>query len=266
MIRVLLITCCFLSSRCFADNWEEKWSDAALNFEKGEWVAALHDLDEAIDLNKELSYLHVDRARLHLLQGNASLALNDIDIAFSGELSRQEKLKAITVKLMASAKLGICEALLSDLNTFKSGCELPLIHTGETKLIIRNVPNNPYYQKIMTCYLIHSGLCYDKEEFNWLKSGSLVAEKINHCGCQKCIEEYTKTRECDACFSTISPTKSNVTLDELIVAFIKYVSQTVEHLDDQMACLTAACHIQEMGLSIELFDYTFDHIINTNVQ
>src|SRR5690606_3910913 len=149
-----------------------------------------------------------------------------------------------------------------DLLAFKELIDLPAIEMKDSKLLIRNIPKSEYYKKMMTCFLIHCGLCYDKDEFEFLKSNMLVAEKINHCGCQKCIAEYARTRVCDSCNTIVSPGKYNVTTDELIVLAVQHCGKYVKQLEDQVACLIGLAQVQETKTSIEIFEDTLANIFN----
>jgi hypothetical protein len=262
LAAVLTLSTSFYS---FAENWQDKWSEFALLMEKNHFNEAMLPLNEAISLmeseNISEAYLYVDRARLNLALKENDNVLADIEKALScSYLGLNEKVRAITTKIMACSRLGDTDSVIDDLKNFEDLTFMPSIEIKDSKLLIRNAPNSEYYRKLMTCYLVHSGVCYDKDEFVWINSSMLVAEKINHCGCQKCIAEYAKTRDCDACLKVMSPSKQNVSLDDLIIAAIKYCGREVKQLEDQKAYLTALIHIQHLKTGIELFDGTFDAI------
>jgi len=265
MKKIILTFLLTLSFYSFSENWQDKWSEACFLMEKSQFDEAKNSLNQAIslmELQDNHPYLYVDRARLNLLLGSEDV-LGDLDLALSSDqLVSQEKIRAITTKLIVLGRLGSERAILDTIKNFKALVNLPTVEIKDSKLILRNIPNSEYYKKLMTCYLIHSGICYDKDEFTWMKSGMLVAEKINHCGCQKCIAEYAKTRVCDSCLAVVNPGKENVLLGQLIVEGVRYCGSEVKQLEDQTAFLTALLQIQNMGKSIEFFDDTFDNIFS----
>lgn len=268
MKKIIALTCTLLCSfHCFAENWQDKWAESVLLMENGDFVNAKKPLDEAIILMEQEEtlhpYLYVDLARLNLLSEKADEALPYLEKALeSHKLSKQEQIRALATKIIAKGFLNRSDTVLDDLLVFKELIDLPVMEMKDSKLFIRSIPNNEYYKKMMTCFLIHCGLCYDKEEFSFLKSNMLVAEKINHCGCQKCIAEYAKTRVCDSCNTVVNPGKYNVTIDELLILAINHCGKHVKQLEDQIACLTALAQVLETRTSIEIFDDTLANIFN----
>ncbi len=269
MKKIIALTFVVLCSfNIYAETWQDKWSESVLLLDNGDFVNARQPLDEAIALMEQDEsvlhpYLYVDRARVNLLTNRNDQVLSDLEKALQNEkLSKQERIRAIATKLMAKGLLNDSNAVLEDLQVFKELIDLPVMEMKDNHLLIRNIPQSQYYKKLITCYLIHCGLCYDKEEFTFLKSNMLVAEKINHCGCQKCIAEYAKTRVCDSCNSVVNPGKQNVTTDELIILSINHCGRDVKQLDDQIACLKAICQVQEALTGIEIFEDTMHNIFN----
>jgi hypothetical protein len=263
MKKIIFAAILFSTSLCFADNWQDKFAEAALTLQKFQFEEAKPLLDEAIGLMESedttKGYLYVDRARLQLILNENENVLADVEKAMASDsLDVNEKIRALTTKIIASGRIGECGSAIDDLKAFADLIVLPSVEIKDSKLLIRNAPNSEYFRKLMTCYLMHSGVCYDKDEFVWLNSGMLIAEKINHCGCQKCIAEYAKMRICDACLKIMSPAKQNVSLDELIISAMKYCSSHVKQLEDQKAFLIALVHIYDMKTSIELFENTFE--------
>lgn len=270
MQKIILIFLLSLSSfsYSFAENWQDQWSQSVLLMEKGQFAEAKPLLDLSISSMEENAdnnqpHLYIDRARLNILLKFDDCVLADLEKALSSEkLTTHEKIRALTTKLMFLGSLGIVDSLSDDLKAFSELVNLPVLELKDSKLIIRNAPNNEYYKNMMTCYLIHCGLCYDKEDFVWLKSGMLVAEKINHCGCQKCITAYAQTRKCQNCLNEVSPTIENISLENLIIAWMQYCGEEVKQLDDQIACLKALVNIQNCTRSVEVFEHTFDGIFH----
>lgn len=259
MKKIIILSLICFSSVCFAKNWQDSWSEAALLLEKGDFTQGKTLLDEAIaemeETNDQRSYLYTDRARVNKILKNEIDALADVEKALSSNmLSTSEKIRALITKILLNANLNQD----IDLNDFKQLVNLPEMEVKDKQIIIRNTPNNIYYKKLMTCYLVHSAVCYDSGEFEWLKSGNLIA--YSHCGCPKCTAEYAKTRECDACKVVVSPGKTNSSLDEFLLAALKYVAENVNQLEDQKACLTALSQLSERPFKMELFENTFDGI------
>lgn len=263
------IAACFLINPIFADGWQDKWSEAVLMLEKGEssFIQGNLLLNEAISLaenenSKSLPYLYVDRARLNLALKYDIGALEDAEKALAAEVfDAKGKERALVTKLIANVRLGNLNNAESDLKAFAKNQDLPFVDIDHKKIIVRNVPENEYYKKMVACYLIHCGFCYDFAAFDFLKSGILIAE--SHCGCEKCLAEYAKTRECDICSSLISPTKSNISLNGLVLAAIHYCANEIVQLEDQAAFLKAVCHMQDIRSSLELFEDTFKNILSS---
>lgn len=262
-----IIAACAFTSSLLADGWQDKWSEAVILLEKGDGNLrdALIPLNEAIlllekDNGKSLPHLYVDRARLNLFLHDNQEALDDAEKALKRDvLDLKGKERAIVTKLIANVRLGHLFCAEKDLKAFIKNSNLPFVDIDNSKVIIRNVPENDYYKKMMTCYLIHCGFCYDLEAFQFLKSGILIAE--SHCGCEKCLAEYAKTRECEACLSLINPTKTNISLEGLVLAAVSYLANEIVQLDDQVAFLKAICHMQNIKSSLEVFDDTFANIL-----
>jgi len=253
-----------LSSFSIAETWQEKWSEAASYLETANFNEGKAFLDEAIVLMEEemdlnQPYIYIDRARVNIILGSDKEALSDLEKALSSQfLSGEEKIRALTTKIFLNKRLRLDAAVLEDFKTFKQAIEIPKIEIKEKYIIVRNTPKNDFYKKLMTCYLIHSGVCYDAEELKWLNSNTLLAN--THCGCPKCTKEYAKTRECDNCHHIVSPTKRTGSLSDFTLAAIQYIAFEVKQLEDQKACLIALCQINGRPYKMELFPDTFESI------
>lgn len=256
----------FLAFQGYADTWQDKWNDSLILLEKGAFEEAKLPLNEAISLLEETQdeshpYVYIDRARLHLLLGNDLEVEKDLNHAFtSNQLSGKEKLRALVTKIILNGRFQRFETLSEDLFLFSTMVDMPSFEKVGTKLIFRDIPESEYYKKLISCYLVHTGQCYDIEEIQFFKPNRMIGN--THCGCQKCIGEYAKTRICDGCLGVVSPTKENISIEGLVVALLNYVAKNVHQLEDQIACLKALCQVQATDLSIELFSETFDQIFH----
>ena len=253
-----------ISSLSFAENWQEKWTEAASYLETAEFMTGKTLLDEAIvlmeeEMDENHPYIYIDRARLNIILGSENKAFLDLEKALASQfLSGKEKIRGLTTKIFLNKRLGLDTAVLEDFKAFKQLMEIPKIEIKEKYIIVRNTPKNEYYKQLMTCYLIHSGICYDAEELKWLNSNTLLAN--THCGCPKCTKEYAKTRECDNCHQIVSPTKRVGTLSDFTLAAIQYIAFEVNQLEDQKACLIALSQINGRPYKMELFPDTFESI------
>lgn len=253
-----------ISSLSFAENWQEKWTEAASYLETAEFTEGKNLLDEAIilmeeEMDENHPYIYIDRARVNIILGNDEPAYLDLEKALASQyLSGEEKVRALTTKIFLNKRLSLDATVLEDFKAFKQLIEIPKIEIKEKYIIVRNTPKNEFYKQLMTCYLIHSGICYDAEELKWLNSNTLLAN--THCGCPKCTKEYAKTRECDNCHHTVSPTKRAGTLSDFTLAAIQYIAFEVKQLEDQKACLIALSQINGRPYKMELFPDTFESI------
>lgn len=187
-----------------ASDWKDHWINAIEACNEKDYVSAeksfnlaISEMEQAAD--REHPYVYVDRARLYLLLNRYKEVLPDVEVALSyANLKDKEKLRALVTRISAKAQLGISEGVLEDMKYIGENYA-PTIENTEKKLILRNVPDCDCYQKIMTCYLVHSGICNSKNDIKMLKSGMWVVNKASKSRSQDCDETKVDAFLCDAC-------------------------------------------------------------------
>jgi tetratricopeptide (TPR) repeat protein len=258
MNKILVYIFCMISfSFLQANDWQEYWIKAVEQCDKKEYDSAKELFDLAICLmeeNRDLDhpYIYVDRARLNLLLENNVSALADLDKALSNEkITKREKSRAIISRLIARSRLGMEKGVLEDLKNFAENSEdRPVFEKTKDHIIIRNVPDCSCYNKLMTCYFIHSGVCFSKNDIQKLSSGIWLVKK--DCSCKECNEILNNDRLCDACGSIIQADSNKEKIetckgwcDRMAVAGASWCAKVFKTLKCQTACALAVYQIQQ---------------------
>lgn len=153
--------------------------------------------------------------------------------------------------MIARSRLGMDQGVLEDLKLFAETSEnRPSFERTKEHIIIRNVPDCSCYRDLMTCYFIHSGICFSKDDIQTLNSGIWIIKK--NCGCQKCIEILNNDRICDACGSMIRVQNTQAKIDDckgwcdrLAIAGAAWCGKAFKTFRCQAACGLAVHEIQQ---------------------
>jgi hypothetical protein len=246
----------FLSANENMDNWKYYWIKAIEACNDAEYIEAENNFSIAINLmeqsnDSEHPNIYVDHARLYLLLKKYHESLDRIEVALnSNKLSEKEKLRAIITRIAAKSQLGISEGILEDVKFIGENYS-PKIESTEKKIIIRDVPKCECYQKIMTCYYIHSGICNSKNDIKILNSGIWTINKTNENTCGSC---QSSEKVCDACGQTITQVDKKVDnnvekckawCDANTIVATAWCTKTFKTPACQAACILAVYTIQK---------------------
>lgn len=182
-MKKIIFTCLMLISlNLSAKEWEPYWIAAVENFHNEDYVSAEHNFNQTIDWmenenDAEHPSVYVDRARLYLLLNKYEEALTDLNKAiFSDKLKHWERIKAVSARVTARAKLGFSDGYEEDMEFLVKNFEVQIENT-ENYLIIRNMPKKKEFKESMTNFFIYAGICHNKEDIRMLSSDICIVSK-----------------------------------------------------------------------------------------
>jgi len=190
LYKLFFLFCLTVNIYVGASTWQEYWIKAVEQCDQRDHLEAINMFNLAVTSMEEINdlnhpHVYVDRARLNLLLENHELAIEDLNKALDNpNLSKKEISRATVSRVIAKSRLGMEQEVLDDLKLFSENIEnKPVIEETSENIIIRNVPECPCYQNIMTFYYIDSGICTSEKDIQKLKSNIWVIKKSCGCGC-----------------------------------------------------------------------------------
>jgi tetratricopeptide (TPR) repeat protein len=185
-MKKLILLFVLILNMGFASDFLNTWTQAVencdiANYEQAE-IYFTKCINEATpeEINTH-PHIYVDRGRLYMLLDRYEEALEDINIALKNENLKNEDLyRALLSRISIFVKLERIEEALEDYERLSP--IFPKIEHTEDTIIIRNIPDNEFYKKMVTNYYVSTGICKKESDIKILSSGIIIAKK-NKCAC-----------------------------------------------------------------------------------
>lgn len=185
MKKCMLIILTLLCSCIYGDSWQENWVKAVENCECKNYALAEEYFSAAIGIiskeNKTENYhVYVDRARMLLLLERYEEGLFDINIALSStKMTDHDMARGLLTRMVLLSRLNINhKQQMQDLDDLKKyDKNIPEEEITDEYIIIRNIPDCECYQKIMSAYFLHAGICETQSDIQILKSRIMIVKK-----------------------------------------------------------------------------------------
>lgn len=274
MKKWLSILLVFASTLCSAHDegisWEDLWVAGIAHCTERNFEVGIDAFSHAIEMLEEqniqnFANIYVDRGRALLMVGDYYHAFLDLDFAMNTKtLTIKDQVRAITGRLVGFSNLGMNIETLKELELLKaSDPNFPQTIFSEHYIIIRNIPENRWYRETIKCLLIHSNLCESKNNIFICPSGTLVAVRKCHCGCDCCIIRDGEKQYCDQCgiplqFTGImSPEDALSNCNELTTTSIALCTEAFKKTSSRLVGFYVVDFIRQAGLNSCVYDEMF---------
>lgn len=154
-MKKIILLMIFASTNLFA-SWVESWSEAVSACHENRYEDAEAYFTETIaelQYDPRHAHVYIDRGRMYLLLEKNEEALRDFEQGLKGNLSGEDKLRAIVSKVVVLCRLGRFDEAEEARKILRTMHPSPHIEVYENKVIIRNLPENEFSREILRHYI-----------------------------------------------------------------------------------------------------------------